>query len=559
MRRRFLALSLLLLPFPACNDAIPNDATPNDLLPTVALQDRVAFVEKNSHTAFLLDPTDKALVPRMVSVGKAPIAAVKRNGDANNQLLVLSSGDRGSAKDAPVAAQLQAIDAVASVAPVTYTLASPFDGLAQSSDGGFVVLFHASSAQSSANSALFNPNELAIVNFNPQPAGSSLPNPYAKSIRSFGGVPNDVVFSPLFTFAGKSRTLAVVLAENYVTIVDLNNPDHSEITVPLSPDGTSSFMPAQVLFDSDDPSTTANPKSYIYIRADGSNDIFQIALADLGSAPPTSSSNDFRVSLSILAAGTGPADMALYGTGTAKRLAVAASASRTLVIIDPSTSSTTSVPTSIPVNRIVRFDTTKPTVPTATTDEQALLVDVSNGSSNVLFADLHTIETSGGIALTSYPLGSSAASVVPLVDQGIAVLMLNQYGGSTALTVVDLANRTFSPIGAGGQVGATAIETRAPSRLWSIDAPYGLNYLNLVARGSQARLATSEIWLDQVITSVIPFGWPSSDKPHYLAVGQADPNNVGNVTFLDADNPDRTTARTAYGFLLTNTLERGQP
>jgi hypothetical protein len=43
---------------------------------------------RNSHTAFLLDPADTSLKPRMVPVGKAPATAVKHNG--SNQMLVLS-------------------------------------------------------------------------------------------------------------------------------------------------------------------------------------------------------------------------------------------------------------------------------------------------------------------------------------------------------------------------------------------------------------------------------------------------------------------------------------
>jgi len=552
MRRRVLLLSLLLSPLSACNDAIPNHSTPNALLPTVALADRMAYVEQNSHTAFLLDPASKTLVPRMVSVGKAPVAAVKRNGQ--NQLLVLSQGDPGSAQITPVAAELEEIDADASVAPVTYTLASRFNGLAQSPDGRFVLLYHGSSAQNSGESPLFNPNELAIVDLTLPPSAatqSTVSNPYAKSIRSLGGVPTGVVFSPSFTFASTPRILAVILAENYVTIVDMNNPDRTEITVPLSTDSNSTLSPAQVLFD------TVNPN--IYVLAYGSDDIFQISLTDLGAAAPAPPSNDFRVSLSILAAGTSPSDMALYSTGGSTRLAVLAPGSQTLAIIDPSTSSTTSIATSIPANQMVVFNTSSPSAPDQS-EQQALLVDVSSGSTSVLFADLQSIETAGNLALVSYPLGASATSVVPLLDQGIVVLMYSQYSAN-ALSVVDLAKRELSPIGAGSGLQGSVIDSTAPSRLWSIDsgAQYGLCYLNLVARTGQASLSTGEIWLDQNITNIIPLGQASSDGHRYLAVEQDDANKVGNVTLVDADNPDRTSARTAYGFLLTNYLERGQP
>jgi glyoxylase-like metal-dependent hydrolase (beta-lactamase superfamily II) len=47
--------------------------------------------------------------------------------------------------------------------------------------------------------------------------------------------------------------------------------------------------------------------------------------------------------------------------------------------------------------------------------------------------------------------------------------------------------------------------------------------------------------------------------PRYLVISHADPDNAGNITFVNADAPDRATARTAYGFLYTNYLQRAQP
>ncbi len=89
------------MPHAGCDSSNPSFWQPkNDLLPLVALDDRVAYVERNSHTAYLLDPADAAFKPRLVPVGKAPIAAVKRN--SANQMLVLSNGDSGSASIAAI-------------------------------------------------------------------------------------------------------------------------------------------------------------------------------------------------------------------------------------------------------------------------------------------------------------------------------------------------------------------------------------------------------------------------------------------------------------------------
>ena len=556
MKRRFLALSLLLLPFASCSNGSTEFWLPrNNLLPMVALDDHVAFVETNSQTAFVLDPADAAFTPRRVPVGKAPVAALKRNG--YNKLLVLSLGDPGSADIPAVAADLRIIDANPAIDPVTYSLTGRFDGLAQSDDGRFLVLYHSPSGQSQSGGALFNPNEMTLVDFTPQ-ATPLVPTLTGKSIRSLGGVPSDIVFSPAYTFNnGRQRSLAVVLSQNYVTILDLDNPNNNEISVPLCPTSTGcTLIPVQVLFD------PAHLK--MYVRANGSKDIFQITLTDIANAvpPPTPPSNDFVASLSMLSAGANPADMVLFGTGANTRIAVASADTKSLIIIDPTNSHSTTIATSIPANQIIPF-TIPGLQPTDPPKQQALLVDRALGSTSVLFADLEQVETTGGLSIKDFPLGAAAGEVHALVDQHIVVLVAGRFSSSAALTVVDLDTRSFSAIGAGSVLSVPTFETNNParqSRLWSVDQGTGLSYLDLVARPpNEPRLSTGETWLDQNIASIVPLAKPSIGGTRYLVVSHVDPTAIGNLTVLDADHPDRAKARTAHGFLLTNYLEREQP
>ena len=568
MKRRFLALSLALAPLAGCHGGNTNFWLPrNDLLPMVALDDRVAFVETSSQTAFLLDPADPSLTPRQVPVGKAPIAAVKRNG-ANNQLLVLTKGDRGSAKVNEVPAELDVIDAVPPTPPASplppLPLTGRFDGLAQSADGRFVVLYHTPASQSQNDTALSNPNEMTLIDFTP-PENPAVPKVTPKTIRSMGGVPNLILFSPSYTFTLGRRTLAVVLSQNYVTILDLDNPDHTEISVPLCPQPSGcTLAPVDAVFDPDNLN--------IYVRASGAKDIYQVKLTDLvaGGQTTAAPANDFLASLSMLAVGSTAADMALYGAGKDNtHLAVAAADAKTLVIIDPSTSSTVSIATSIPVSRIIPF--IRPALSTTDTPrQQALLLDLQRGSTSVIFADLEEVETTGGLPLSDFSLAAAASEAHlflhqgPLLDQNFVVLVTNRFSGSAALTVVDLASRSFSTFDAGSALALPTFETRNPSRLWSADSGAGLFHLNLVDRASgAARLTTGETWLDQDITSIVPLATSSterkSDLTRYLVVGHNDPDGIGNLTILDAENPDRANARTAYGFLLSNYLEREQP
>jgi hypothetical protein len=156
-------------------------------------------------------------------------------------------------------------------------------------------------------------------------------------------------------------------------------------------------------------------------------------------------------------------------------------------------------------------------------------------------------------------LRASASDVWPLVDQGIAVLVIGKGSAMSGFTVVELSTRRFVDITASSAFDNPYLEASNPSRLWGVSSGTKLSYFNLVARSGEATLAPTATWLDQAITTIQALGTKSVDGHRYLVVGQSDPNQIGNLTFLDADNPDRATARTAYGFLFSNYLERGQP
>jgi hypothetical protein len=311
------------------------------------------------------------------------------------------------------------------------------------------------------------------------------------------------------------------------------------------PNGQQTVKPLQVLFD------TAGPA--IYVRADGSNDIFQISLAQV---VPEGSGNDFRVSLSLLGSGSRPSDMVLFDAGDGStRLAVTTPDTRQLAVLDPKTGNATSVSTGAQVNQIVKFHGTSPKQP-STPEDRAMLWGFSTGATTLVFADLQEVETKQALALDSYSI-SAPVTVVTLLPGNI-VLLQQSSGGAVSLSIVNLTDRTIEPIGSSGALNNLAIETIALSRLWGTDGGNRLEYLDLVDHGS-GRLFAGEVILDRTIVGVSPMAAPSADGKRYLVLEMQDPTSVGYVTVLDADQPDRKGARSAYGFLLTDYLERGQP
>jgi hypothetical protein len=558
MRRGFY-LALALAGLPACSDSSTTFWQPkNETLPLVALDDRVVYVEKTTATAYLLDPGSPSLTPSLVPVGKNPLKAVKHNG--SNRLLVVSGGDRGSATTEPVPAQLAIVDPVSTAASGSVPLTSRFDGLAQSDEGKLAVLYHTTSTQDANDGALFNPNDLVVLDF----SSSGVPAATPKSIRSMGGVPScpsgsPIRFSPEYTFQGGPRRLAVVLSQNYVTIFALKNLTRSEISVPLCPTtGSCNYSVKQVVFDPGNLN--------IYVMAEGAKDIFQVALTDLGPSGASTGGNDFLASLSMLAVGAPATDMVLYGTGKDARLAVLAPDNRSLVIIDPSTSRSVTATLEISATTIVPFTVPSTDVSHPGPRQKALLVDTRNRSSSVVFADLESVETAGDQAHSAFPIRGSVSSVIPMVTQGMAILLYDRSSGGAALSVVNLSDGSFFDFNSASGLGNTSnIELRSngPSRLWSVDSPdqgessnSGIHVMDLLASGSQTK---PTVWLDQSISSITVLAKASSDTRRYLVLENPDPNAYGNLTLLDADNPERATARSARGFLLTDYLGRTVP
>lgn len=566
MRRGLVLLSSLLVA-PACSDSSTEfwlaESAP---LPMVALDGdatsgaSLAFVDKTSSTAFLLDPADPALRPKLVPVGKRPVTAARHTG--SNRLMVLTAGENGSSSKAATPPQLVIVAPNAPGIVDSHDLATGFDGLAQSEDGKFAVLYHDPASKIAVGSGLFNPNEMVVVDFSANVAGA--PSVTPKSIRSLGNVPSSIRFSPTYSKRGEHR-LAVVFSQSYLTLFDLLNLTQSEISLPLCLTGSScNYMVEDVVFD---------PSSFkLYVRTNSAQDIYQVSLTE-SETPDANLKFALSASLSMLAVGAPAADMVLYGADKDARLAVVAPSTKSLVIIDPNTSNSASVGLAIPATKIVPFVT--PSADAGSKPKnQALLLDDKSSSYSALFADFGSTEATSGTSVRQYSISGGVSKVVAVssysdVTPGIpnvAILIFNRSSGNdTVMSVVNLDTRSFFDFSSSTALTSSYLEVRqatAMGRLWSLISPddgtsgvdSGIYYRDVPSSvGSQ----TPTVWLDQTITSITPLS--DADGVRYLVLGHHDPTGYGNLTLLDARAPDRATARTAYGFLFTDYLGRNQP
>jgi hypothetical protein len=519
--------ALLLLPLVACRAWEPAYSERPSLLPPVALDGRVALVETTNARVFLVDPARPEAGARVVAVARGPVVASRRQ--SKDELLVLSRGERGEPGVAPAPPALTIVPTDPAVAPRVLTLGSRFNALAQSDDGRFLVAHFA--ADTGAGDTLLNPNEISIMDLN---AGTPA---VPRTIRSFGSVPDQVVFSPPLDLPDGARNLAVILSQSFVTLLDLDHPTRPEITVPLTlPDDHRALRPVQVLFERKDPA--------IYVRADGANDIYSLRLLPLAAAERAPGGNDFTPALSQLAAGTAPADMALFDSAEGPRLLVVSAGSSDAFVIDARTSRSTRIALDEPASRIHLFEGTGPGDPKSR--PRALLIGTGLDSRSISFLDLAELELQGRRNLDSRPMGAPALDSLFFPARGLAVVLHRAQPGSAGVSVIDLSQRTVAPILA--EVPPSRIAPSA-DKIW-VGPTSGtrLGFINLIT------LAPGEVRLDAPITAILPLPKGADGKNRVVVVHGDNP--AGSLTVLDGDQPQRATAHALVGFLLQDLLER---
>jgi len=505
----------------------------------VTMDDQLAFLDPSQARIFAVDPAVRDLKPRVFKTHARPLLAEKRNN--TNELLVLSAGQASGKDSEPARLSRQVL--VDGQADIPLDLPARYNRMNQSSDGRFAILSFDGNGAASAGTLLYNPNDLYVVDFTSGKPGRSRP------IRSLGGKPESIVFAPRTTLFGRERTLAVVFSTNYLTLFEADAPtkvpatEPTEITISLTPDGTRTVVPTQILFDMDRPA--------IYVLADGSNDVFHVSL-DANDAPK-GNDNDFRATLSLIGAGQAPRSMAMYGVGNARRLLVASPASRQIVVLNPKTGDSTAISVAMAPDTIFTFTGASPkdTQP----KERALLLNLASGSNAVAFADLENIESAKEMGLESWPASANLQKATPLPAQKSVLVEYKGNQASAGLSLVDLEERTILPMGSTGMLGAIAVDPTQNGRVWSSDMGNRLVYID-IAKGV---FLPGEVRLDNAIGSVVALPKPSADAIRYVVALHGQGNRVGGLTVLPADKPTRAEARSIFGFTFANYLDRGQP
>ncbi|MGD8861334.1 MAG: hypothetical protein PVI30_15100 [Myxococcales bacterium] len=515
----WLALSL-----GACGDRNPRASEHLDLRAVpVALGEGLLFVDEGHDRGFLLEADGGARAAE-IPLPHDPRNTFQRLGV--DEALALSFGRRATQEEEPEPAALTAVQPDGTTR--TYELGNPFDTVRQSPDGRYALLFKSGRTER----LLDNPNEIAIVDLEADPEDDDAVT--LRTLRSFGDSPVNVFFSPPMPIVGEMRRLAVIVSMTNVTLLDLDHLDRRETTVRLSSPGSTPVQPAQVVFSEEEP--------VLYVRGDRSDDIFVFNLservdgvddADEGEDPR----NDFRPFINQLGVGNGPTDMTIYETDDGPRLLVLAPSSQQVALVEAGTSQVTTIPLGANASRVLLFEGPAPG------DDQvrrrALLYH--HGNTVVTFLDLEDAEQRGTRNLEELALEQGISALIDMGDEN-QVLALH---GTEGVSLIDLAQRTVSPISA-NVVLQDAIFDAERGRLWV--GPSGQPWVGLLDLDTGK---TDEVLLDAPIRHLVPV----FAAGRMAAVHDSD---IGHVTWLDADDPRRETARAVEGFVLEDLLDQGE-
>lgn len=521
----------------SCRPEDPRSTQRLDTLEPVALSDGLVYVLPSRSRAVRLQLSpDPAAAPRVTrfAVGPQAVRSVRRPG--SDEVLVLCRGERGSPGVAPIAATLVALPATASAQPRVYNVGSPFNAVSVTSDGRFALVHYA--PDRTLDRLLFNPNEVAIVDLAAEPSES---NPRRRTVRSFGGIPTSVQFSPSLSIRGEARTIAVVVSTSYVTLLDLAHLDRAETSVRLTlAQDAREVVPQQLVFD-------AESRAF-YLRASGSNDVYLVRLDDSGTPP--AEGNDFRASINQIGAGRDPSDLALFGAGDARRLLVVSSGSSEVRVIDPRSNAITALALDARADRVLLFEGPSPR--DSTTTLRALVYPSSSALSAraVSFIDLGAIETRGSQNLETVQVTRTIRRALALPGRSTVLFEHDDASNAGRLSLLDLARRTTAPILAEVTLSDARFSTDA-RLLWV--APNGNTRVGFVELDN---FHPGEVRLDAPVREVLALPSMAGAPSRAIALHEA---TGGSVTVLDGQRPERETARNITGFLLTDLLEQEGP
>lgn len=445
------------------------------------------------------------------------------------RLLVLSRGvvPRQTAEDDPPT--LSVFRGAFGVEPgptARYVLTDPLSGLTVDPDSKYAVIY-----PSATDTAAFlqNPNELAIVDLDVPQRDD---NPFAMTLRSFGGRPQAFTFTPTLLVPGGPRRLLVVQTDRDVAIVDLDHLELPEITVRLT-GGPEALIPGGVAVS--DGEQDRNDDARIAIRVRDDPNVVLVDLLPVSPSEADEAPQSFRALPNVVFVGGVPSDIAFVQTDGGLRLAALVPSRGVLTLVDPLTGIATEVGLGAPFERMSLI--TDVVGSTDQGSDVALLW--SSYSPDVAFVALGSTVGTPYKSVERLALQQPVGTVTDVPEPNEHLKILTSTDGRSLL-VLDLLARTASPIQSAD--GGTIV-TPAPdgTRAWIHASGSWIAQLDLES------LHPRNIALRHGVDALFDVARADGSGRALVAI-----HPVGGTaaTVLDAYDPSLATAREYVGLLL---------
>jgi len=507
------------------------DSQPPSPAQVVGLNSSVALIDDPTHRAVMLVGKDDQQLDRVAFPIGHTVVKTQASPD-KSRLFVLSAGDyprRSERDERPSVTVIEGNPGTLSARH--FTLSTPLSGLSIDPRGKWAALYAGGSTKTVF---VENPNELVLIDLEAAPGPN---NPVTRTIRSFGGRPQRVTFTPTLSLPGGPRRLLVVETEQDVTIVDLDHArdaePREEITVPLtSGTGGRTLKPAGVVFDDGDPGSSEDSRIGVRIANDTN-----VVTIDLAAATPKTppAPNDFEVRVNMTDVGGIASDIAFVRTDGGIRLAALVPSIGSAVLIEPETSITT--PVKLP-RGYQRLSLITDVVGTGAGTDVALLWNATESSSGVAFWALGKTAGQPYRSVEVVTLNGSVTAVNDIPKPRPELKVLETSGGGS-FYVLNLATRTAAPL----LTSASATLSVSPDgeRLWAFQA--GNTQLASI---DLRNIHPVPMVTDRGITNVFDIARTDGGRALVAIHGKG---NIG-ATVLDARNPDTASARLYSALLL---------
>ncbi|MDP9151307.1 MAG: hypothetical protein M3O36_15395 [Myxococcota bacterium] len=527
--RIFLACLVALLATGACGSrpsywetTVPRGVT------SFGLGNGVALVDNADHRVVMLTAlADQQLSKRAFPIGR-DVVSVAASPDGL-RLFVLSAGDSPRRTKADEYPSLTVIDtSTLEPASTRYSMTIPLPNLAIDPLGQWAVAYTGPSAPAS-----FVENANEIVVFDLATPGSV---PLSRTIRSHGGTPQRLTFTPLLQLPKAQKRLLIIETDIDVTLLELGDAS-SDVTIPLT-SGTNArqVTPAGVVVDGFDPTSAADAR--IALRAKDDRNVFTFTLGP-------SDTNDFQPIVNVIDVGGVPSDLAFVrADNNALRVVALVPSSSTAVLVDPDTSITTRVALPAPYSHLSLVTNV---LGSGTGTDVAMLW--ASGDGAVAGVALWTLGNTVGQPYHSVEVLPVSQPIQAVDDvrkqQRLKVLETADTSSVTGFFVLDLLDRTASPLQTAGKASLAI----APDglRLWAF-SPGGTNLAKLEFSNLNPVPLTTDTAIDAVYDVARPATAAGGDGGRSL-IALHKQGTIG-ATVFDALNPDTATSRRVPALLL---------